>query len=98
MQDLREEYLDTPIEVSQGSRAQQIITKQQQERQQYEEEYLTRLPLTKAEKHARRQLSTLGTLGDEVTNFGTSTSSGGKKRKRSFKSKGKKNFKRKRFH
>ncbi|KAK4879213.1 hypothetical protein RN001_007359 [Aquatica leii] len=96
MQDLREEYLDTPVEVSQGSRAQQILTKQQQERQEYEEEYFTRLPLTKADKHARRQLTTLGTLGGEITNFGREPS--GKSNKRKFKSKGKKNFKRKRFH
>lgn len=97
MQDLREEYLDTPVEVSQGSRAQQILSKQQQERQEYEEEYMTRLPITKADKHRRRQLTTLGTLGDEITNFGSSSSANKKKRKRTFKSKGKM-FKRKRFH
>lgn len=93
MQDLREEYLDTPVEVKQSSRAQQILSKQQQERQDYEENYLTRLPVTKADKHKRRQLTTLGTLGDEITSFGNS----GGKRKR-IKTKGKKNFKKKRFH
>ncbi|KAF5288580.1 hypothetical protein FQA39_LY15359 [Lamprigera yunnana] len=98
MQDLREEYLDTPIEVSQGSRAQQILTKQQKEKQEYEEEYFTRLPLTKADKHARRQLTTLGTLGGEVTNFGSETHGKSNKQKRPLKSKGKKNFKKKRFH
>ncbi|KAJ8933708.1 hypothetical protein NQ314_013838 [Rhamnusium bicolor] len=98
MQDLREEYLDTPVEVSQGSRAQHILTKQQQERQEYEEEYMTRLPVSKSEKHRKRHLTTLGSLGDEITNFGPSQSSSGKrKRKHSIKSKGK-NFKRKRFH
>ncbi|XP_022919041.1 neuroguidin [Onthophagus taurus] len=100
MQDLREEYLDVPIEISQSSRAQQIVNKQQQEREAYEEEYLTRLPVNKSEKHARRKLSTLGTLGDEITDFGGPA----KKRRKSSssnkkgKSKGKKNFKRKRFH
>ncbi|KAK9754692.1 Sas10/Utp3/C1D family [Popillia japonica] len=74
MQDLKEEYLDIPIEISQSSRAQQIITKQQQERQSYEEEYLTRLPVSKSEKHSRRKLTTLGTLGDEITDFGASKS------------------------
>lgn len=98
MQDLREEYLDTPVEVRQSSRAQQILTKQQQERQAYEEEYFTRLPLTKADKHARRQLTTLGTLGGEITNFGSEASGTSKKRKRSFKSKGGKSYKKKRFH
>lgn len=93
MQDLREEYLDTPVEITQSSRAQQMLSRQQQERQEYEENYLTRLPVTKADKHKRRQLSTLGTIGDEITRFGNA----GGKRKRT-KSKGKKNFKKKRFH
>lgn len=96
MQDLRDEYLDVPLEISQSSRAQQIVSKQQQERQAYEEDYLTRLPINKSEKHSRRKLTTLGTLGDEIIDFGTSNSSN-KKRKRLGKSKGK-IFKRKRFH
>lgn len=94
MQDLREEYLDTPVEIKQGSRAQQILSRQQQERQEYEENYLTRLPVTKADKHKRKQLTTLGTLGDEITSFGNSS---GNKRKK-IKSKGKKNFKKRRYH
>ncbi|KAG5896832.1 hypothetical protein JTB14_032073 [Gonioctena quinquepunctata] len=69
MQDLREEYLDTPTEVSQGSRAQQILSKQQREKQEYEEEYMTRLPVSKSEKQKHRHLTTLGSLGDEITNF-----------------------------
>jgi U3 small nucleolar ribonucleoprotein protein LCP5 len=98
MQDLREEYLDAPVEVSQTSRAQQILSKQQQEREEYEEEYMTRLPVSKSEKHKRRQLTTMGSLGDELTSFGATPKSGGKrKRKRPIKSKGK-SFKRKRFH
>lgn len=94
MQDLREEYLDTPVEITQGSRAQQMLSRQQQVRQEYEENYLTRLPVTKADKHKHRQLTTLGTLGDEITSFGNA---GGNKRKR-IKTKGKKTFKKKRFH
>ncbi|XP_063922810.1 neuroguidin [Zophobas morio] len=97
MQDLKEEYLDTPVEVSQTSRAQQILSKQQKEREEYEEEYMTRLPVSKSEKHKRRQLTTLGSLGDEITDFGPSPSSSKRKRKRPVKSKGK-NFKRKRYH
>ena len=97
MQDLKEEYLDTPLEVSQTSRAQQILSKQQKEREEYEEEYMTRLPVSKSEKHKRRQLTTLGSLGDEITDFGPSPSSSKRKRKRPVKSKGK-NFKRKRYH
>lgn len=102
LQDLREEYLDTPAEVSQGSRAQQILSKQQQERERYEEEYMTRLPVTKLEKHNRRQLTTLGSLGDEITNFGESKrSSSTGKRKKKFSSSGKSkgsSSKRRRFH
>lgn len=100
MQDLREEYLDTPTEISQGSRAQQILSKQQQERQQYEEEYMTRLPVSKSEKQNRRRLTTLGTLGDEITSFGASTPRSSSKRKKKFssgKSKGK-GLKKRRFN
>lgn len=98
MQDLREEYLDAPLEVTQSSHAQQVLSKQQKERQEYEEEYMTRLPVSKSEKHKRRQVSTVGNLGNEVTDFGGGSAGGGKKRKRPSKTKGKKNFKRKRFH
>lgn len=97
MQDLREEYLDTPVEIAQSGRAQQILSKQQQEKQEYEEEYLTRLPINKKEKHMRRKLTTLGSLGDEITDFGGSTSNSSSRKRKFTKSKGK-NFKRKRFH
>ena len=60
LQDLKEEYLDAPTEISSGSRAQQILSKAQKEKQEYEETYLTRLPVTKAEKHRQRKLTTLG--------------------------------------
>lgn len=60
LQDLKEEYLDAPTEISSGSRAQQILSKAQKEKQEYEEAYLTRLPVTKAEKHRNRKLTTLG--------------------------------------
>lgn len=95
LQDLAEEYLDTPIEVHQGSKAQQILSKQQKERQEYEEEYMTRLPVTKAEKHELRKLTTLGVLGNEVTDYGRAKTKG-KKRKQAPKSKGK-GSKRKKF-
>lgn len=106
LQDLKEEYLDIPTEVSSGSRAQQILSKAQKEKQEYEEAYLTRLPVTKAEKHRQRRLTTLGTLGDELTNFGDlsalqggmpSSSGGSKKRKKKTVGK-KRGGKKKRFH
>lgn len=95
IQDLKDEYLDVPMEVAQGSRAQHTISKKEQERQEYEESYLTRLPMKKTDKHKRRQLTTLGTLGDEITDFGTARDN--RKRKSVPKSKGR-SHKRKRFH
>ncbi|KAG4070565.1 hypothetical protein HA402_011952 [Bradysia odoriphaga] len=90
IQDLKEEYLDIPTEESAGTRAQKILSKSQKEKEEYEETYLTRLPVTKAEKHRHNKLTTLGTLGDEVTNFGGSkqSQSKGKKRKQTPKKKG----------
>lgn len=35
----------------------------------YEENYLTRLPVTKEELRRKKRISTLGTLGDEITRF-----------------------------
>lgn len=62
IQDLKEECLDTPTEITDGSRAQQLLTRAQKEKEEYEEAYLTRLPVTKAEKHRQRKLTTLGTM------------------------------------
>lgn len=57
----------------------------------YEEKYFTRLPVTKQERHKKRKMLTLGTLGDELTRFdGGEGSSGSKKRK--LKVKGKKSM------
>uniref|UniRef100_A0A182QZ04 Sas10 C-terminal domain-containing protein n=1 Tax=Anopheles farauti TaxID=69004 RepID=A0A182QZ04_9DIPT len=91
MQDLKDEYLDTPMEVSSSSRAQQILSRREREREEYEETYLTRLPITKADKHRNRKLTTLATLGDELTSFTdlsvlnadhpSTSKGGGKKRK-----------------
>ncbi|XP_037958094.1 neuroguidin [Teleopsis dalmanni] len=106
LQDLKEEYLDVPTEISSGSRAQQILSKANKEKQEYEETYLTRLPVTKAEKHRQRKLTTLATLGDEILGEisrdaslrGDSLSTGGSK-KRKLKSKGKKRGgKKRKFH
>jgi len=100
LQDLKEEYLDIPTEVSSGSRAQQILLKAQKEKQEYEEAYLTRLPVTKAEKHMQRKLTTLGTLGDEILGdikalSGTSSSKNKKRKKTSGKKRG---GKKRKFH
>uniref|UniRef100_A0A182SA71 Sas10 C-terminal domain-containing protein n=1 Tax=Anopheles maculatus TaxID=74869 RepID=A0A182SA71_9DIPT len=62
IQDLKDEYLDTPVELSSSSRAQQMLSRREREREEYEETYLTRLPVTKADKHRSRKLTTLGKL------------------------------------
>lgn len=90
----KEEFLDTPVEISGGSRAQQMVSRAMKERERYEEDNFTRLPMTKADKHRQKRLSTLGMLGDELTGFsGNSTS--GKKRKAGTKKKG---GKKRKFH
>lgn len=52
--------MDIPTEVSAGTRAQQILSRSQKEKEEYEETYLTRLPVTKSEKHRYNKLTTLG--------------------------------------
>ncbi|CAG9784328.1 unnamed protein product [Diatraea saccharalis] len=91
MRELREEYSEAPLEVSSGNNFKQSISKYEQEKTEYEENYLTRLPVTKAEKNQRRKLTTVGMLADEVTGH-----TGNRKRK--IKSKKGKGFKRRRTH
>lgn len=104
LQDLKEEYLDAPTEISSGSRAQQIISTAQKEKQEYEEAYLTRLPVTKAEKHRQRKLTTLGTLGDDILNEISrdpklsGSGSGGASNKRKKKAGKKRGGKKRKFH
>lgn len=82
LRELREEYLDTPAEDSQSLGEKQASTGLENKRKlEYEENYMTRLPVTKQERHRRRQVTTLGSLGDEITSFGGSSSGAGKKRK-----------------
>lgn len=90
----KEEFLDTPVEITGGSRAQQMISKAMRERERYEEDNFTRLPMTKADKHRQKRLSTMGTLGDELTGYG-GNASGSKKRKGGAKKKG---GKKRKFH
>ncbi|KAL0274309.1 UNVERIFIED_CONTAM: hypothetical protein PYX00_006761 [Menopon gallinae] len=104
IQELKEEYLDTPLDVAHDSTFRMETSKQYKARQEYEENYFTRLPVTKAERHKYRKTTTLGTLGNELTQFGDLTalepgaSVGPNKRKRKHsKGKPKKNMKKKRF-
>lgn len=95
MRELREEYSEAPLEVTTGNHVKHSISKYEQEKTEYEESYLTRLPVTKAEKNRRRKLTTVGMLADEVTGHSTGRSV---VRKHKMKSKKGKGFKRRRTH
>ena len=85
VEDLRRQHLDLPEEEYahvDTMRADRIA--KMKERIRYEEDNFTRLPLTKKDKHKRRQMTTIGTLGDELTYFGENNffnETGNKKRK-----------------
>lgn len=99
LRELKEEYLDAPVEDTHGLGEKQASLGRENKRKiEYEENYMTRLPVTKQEKHRRRQMTTLGTLGDEITTFGESSSMPAKKKKAQKKGKAKKSFKKKRHH
>ncbi|GLH15279.1 hypothetical protein R5R35_003552 [Gryllus longicercus] len=101
MQELCDEYLDTPTEITNVSSQQAVMKREDREREIYEENYLTRLPVTKQEHHRNRKLMTIGTLGDDLTQFedGPGSSGGSKNKKRKvIKGKGKKGFKKRKFH
>lgn len=92
MRELREEYSEAPLEVTTGNHVKHSISKYEQEKTEYEESYLTRLPVTKAEKNRRKKLTTVGMLADEITGSRSSA------RKHKLKSKKGKGFKRRRTH
>merc|ERR1712018_922359 len=91
MEDLRRQHSDLPDEehtnVHDTMRSQQIA--KMKERIRYEEDNFMRLPMTKKDKHKRGQMTTIGTLGDELTSFGENNWSndskkGAKKQKPSY--------------
>ncbi|KAF4517211.1 hypothetical protein B566_EDAN005265 [Ephemera danica] len=115
VRELREEYMDVPTEM--GANLDGItagpgpltLSRQQRERQEYEEMYFTRLPESKEQKRRSRKLPTIGSLGDELTNFGDSmdvlegrgAGTSGKRKhsqSKSKKGKGKKVSKKRKFH
>ncbi|XP_076392910.1 neuroguidin isoform X1 [Megachile rotundata] len=99
LRELKEEYLDAPIEDTHGLGEKQASLGRENKRKiEYEENYMTRLSVTKQEKHRRRQMTTVGTLGEEITSFGESSFVSAKKRKTQKKGKAKKSFKKKRHH
>lgn len=89
MQELRREYDEGPEEVRESRNIHRIRDDHKvQERTEYEEEYMTRLTLTKQEKHKNRHLTTMSNLS-EIARFedisaldvGGANEFGGKKKK-----------------
>lgn len=71
MQELKEEYLDRPMEYSHSSSntLKNVMSERERERQDYEETYFTRLPLEKKAKKSSFQQMTLNSIGEQVTRF-----------------------------
>ena len=65
-QDLIEEYLDEPLEITHTNRLKQVLSKHEKERVEFEESYMTRLPETRADKAKKRKLMTIGSIADEL--------------------------------
>jgi len=87
IRELKSQMLDNPEEISHESdtRKQKYIQREK-EKTLYEEEMFIRLPVTKADRVARRQMSTVSNIGASLTSFGSSSYDGervggGKKRK-----------------
>ena len=109
MRELRSQLYDAPEEIShQADVKKQKYIAQEREKEMYEEENFIRLPVTKAERQAKRNVFTVSNVGDSLTSFGNSNFDGtqtvGGKRKKSStgkhggKGNSKKKFKKKKFH
>ena len=109
MRELRSQLYDTPEEIShQADVKKQKYIAQEREKEVYEEENFIRLPVTKEERKAKRNVFTVSNVGDSLTSFGNSNFDGaqtvGGKRKKSSagrhggKGNSKKKFKKKKFH
>merc|ERR1712083_27361 len=101
MKELQSQLWDTPEEIShQSDTKKQKYIAMERDKELYEEDMFMRLPVTKAERIARKNMFTVTNIGDSITSFGNSSygedgvGSGGKKRKRDEKGgKSKKKFK-----
>ena len=109
MRELQSQLYDAPEEIShQADVKKQKYIAQEREKEMYEEENFIRLPVTKAERQAKRNVFTVSNVGDTLTSFGNSNFDGtqtvGGKRKKSAggkqggKGNSKKKFKKKKFH
>ena len=87
MRELQQQLYDAPEEISHEAdvKKQKYIAKER-EKELYEEENFMRLPVTKAERLAKKNVFTVSNIGDSLTSFGNNDFDGsggqGKKRKR----------------
>lgn len=101
IEELKEQHLDTPEEVFEREDvSKKKAVEAVRERIRYEEDNYMRLPAKskkeKAKMRKARSVSTVGSIGDEITSFAASSSSRSSKRKRSGNfSASKKRFKKK---
>lgn len=102
MRELQSQLWDTPEEIShQADTKKQKYIALEREKELYEEDMFMRLPVTKADRIARKNMFTVTNIADSITSFGNSSfgnddGAGGKKRKSSHQGKGgksKKKFK-----
>eukprot|EP00092_Neocalanus_flemingeri_P013323 GFUD01014362.1.p1 GENE.GFUD01014362.1~~GFUD01014362.1.p1 ORF type:complete len:318 (+),score=121.82 GFUD01014362.1:57-1010(+) len=100
MRDLQSQLWDTPEEIShQSDSKKQKYIALEREKELYEEDNFIRLPVTKADRIARKNMFTVSNIGASLTSFGNSDFTGegmGKKRKSDKQGKGgksKKKFK-----
>ena len=100
MRELKQQLYDAPEEVSHEAdvkKAKHIA--EEREKELYEEDNFIRLPISKGERQAKRNVFTVSNVGSSLTSFGVNDfdgSGGGQKRKRSSgggKGKSKKKFK-----
>jgi len=94
MKDLQSQLWDTPEEIShQADTKKQKYIALEREKEIYEEDMFIRLPVTKADRIARKNMFTVSNIGDSITSFGNSSfgnddGTAGKKRKREKQGKG----------
>jgi len=78
IEDLKRQHLDTPEEVHHHTDVKKSkFIEEERERTRYEEDNFIRLPVTKADgKKRRSQMSTMATIGDDITSFGATNFDG----------------------
>lgn len=89
VQELKEDLLDVPIEITEGSLAMKMQNKQEKKRINFEESNYTRIPVTKKDKQKRAMSRNANTLDSEFRDIGSRQALSKKKGKK-IKRKGRK--------